>query len=198
MTAPAVDRPAADDPAAAVWALVQRAQTGDMDAFGEIYRLYYPSVEKYVFFRVRSRQISEDLTSETFLRALKRIDSFTWKGRDLGAWLVTIARNLVADYYKSGRYRLEITIGDLLDADQADRDPGPEDAVITYLTNVDLLTAVQALSDEQRQCIVLRFLNGCSVAETAEAMGRNEGAIKALQYRAVRAIARHYNLAKEA
>ena len=198
MTAPAVDRPAADDPAAAVWALVQRAQTGDMDAFGEIYRLYYPSVEKYVFFRVRSRQISEDLTSETFLRALKRIDSFTWKGRDLGAWLVTIARNLVADYYKSGRYRLEITIGDLLDADQADRDPGPEDAVITYLTNVDLLTAVQALSDEQRQCIVLRFLNGCSVAETAEAMGRNEGAIKALQYRAVRALARHYNLAKEA
>jgi RNA polymerase sigma-70 factor (ECF subfamily) len=78
-------------------------------------------VFRFVYFRVGNRQLAEDLTSDTFLRALKRIGSFTWQGRDLGAWLVTIARNLVADHFKSGRYRLEVTTGDVLDADREDR-----------------------------------------------------------------------------
>src|SRR3712207_1734591 len=130
--------------------------------------------------------------SDTFLRALKRISSFTWQGRDLGAWLVTIARNLVADHFKSGRYRLEVTTGDVLDADRPDRGPegSPEAAVIDHITNVDLLKAVKQLNPEQQECIVLRFLQGFSVAETAQSMGKNEGAIKALQYRAVRALDR--------
>ena len=147
---------------------------------------------RFIYFRVGNRPLAEDLTADTFLRALKRIGSFTWQGRDLGAWLVTIARNLVADHFKSGRYRLEVTTGDVLDADQADRGPegSPEAAVVDHITNVALLTAVKQLNPEQQECIVLRFLQGFSVAETAQAMGKNEGAIKALQYRAVRALHR--------
>jgi RNA polymerase sigma-70 factor (ECF subfamily) len=105
---------------------------------------------------------------------------------------VTIARNLVADHFKSGRYRLEITTGDVLDTDREDRGPdgSPEAAVVDHITNVTLLGTVQQLNTEQQECIVLRFLQGFSVAETAQAMGKNEGAIKALQYRAVRALAR--------
>ena len=71
---------------------------------------------RYIYFRVGSHPLAEDLTSETFLRALRRITDFTWQGRDFGAWLVTIARNLVADHFKSGRYRLEITTGEVIDA----------------------------------------------------------------------------------
>ena len=150
------------------------------------------TVFRFIYFRVGNRQLAEDLTSDTFLRALKRIGSFTWQGRDLGAWLVTIARNLVADHFKSGRYRLEVTTGDVLDADREDRGPegSPESAVVDHITNVTLLTAVKQLNPEQQECIVLRFLQGFSVAETAQTMGKNEGAIKALQYRAVRALAR--------
>lgn len=198
MTAPALDRPAADDPAAEVWALVERAQLGDAQAFGEIYKRYAATVFRFVYFRVGNRPLAEDLTSDTFLRALKRIGSFTWQGRDLGAWLVTIARNLVADHFKSGRYRLEVLTGDVLDADREDREPGPEALTLDYLSNLDLIAAVKQLNGEQQQCIVLRFLNGCSVAETAIAMGKNDGAIKALQYRAVRTLARIYHLAEEA
>ena len=185
-------RPDPSDPATEVWTLVERAQAGEAEAFGLIYDRYVDTVFRFVYFRVGNRQLAEDLTSDTFLRALKRIGSFTWQGRDLGAWLVTIARNLVADHFKSGRYRLEVTTGDVLDADREDRGPegSPEAAVVEHITNVALLTAVKRLNPEQQECIVLRFLQGFSVAETARAMGKNEGAIKALQYRAVRALAR--------
>jgi RNA polymerase sigma-70 factor, ECF subfamily len=185
-------RPDPGDAAAEVWALVERAQAGEAAAFGLIYDRYVDTVFRFVYFRVGNRQLAEDLTSDTFLRALKRIGSFTWQGRDLGAWLVTIARNLVADHFKSGRYRLEVTTGDVLDADREDRGPegSPESAVVDHITNVALLTAVKQLNPEQQECIVLRFLQGFSVAETAQTMGKNEGAIKALQYRAVRALAR--------
>jgi len=186
------DRPDPSDPALAVWALVERAQAGEAEAFGLIYDRYVDTVFRFVYFRVGNRQLAEDLTSDTFLRALKRIGSFTWQGRDLGAWLVTIARNLVADHFKSGRYRLEITTSDVMDAEREDRGPegSPEAAVVNHITNVALLTAVKQLNPEQQECIVLRFLQGFSVAETARTMGKNEGAIKALQYRAVRALAR--------
>jgi RNA polymerase sigma-70 factor (ECF subfamily) len=185
-------RPDPGDAAAEVWGLVERAQAGETEAFGLIYDRYVDTVFRFVYFRVGNRQLAEDLTSDTFLRALKRIGSFTWQGRDLGAWLVTIARNLVADHFKSGRYRLEVTTGDVLDADREDRGPegSPESAVVDHITNVALLTAVKQLNPEQQECIVLRFLQGFSVAETAQTMGKNEGAIKALQYRAVRALAR--------
>ncbi len=185
-------RPDPTDAAAEVWALVERAQAGEAAAFGLIYDRYVDTVFRFVYFRVGNRQLAEDLTSDTFLRALKRIGSFTWQGRDVGAWLVTIARNLVADHFKSGRYRLEVTTGDVLDADREDRGPegSPEAAVVDHITNVALLTAVKQLNPEQQECIVLRFLQGFSVAETAQTMGKNEGAIKALQYRAVRALAR--------
>jgi RNA polymerase sigma-70 factor (ECF subfamily) len=186
------DRPDPGDAAAEVWALVERAQAGESEAFGLIYDRYVDTVFRFIYFRVGNRPLAEDLTSDTFLRALKRIGSFTWQGRDLGAWLVTIARNLVADHFKSGRYRLEVTTGDVLDADREDRGPegSPEAAVVDHITNVALLGAVKQLNPEQQECIVLRFLQGFSVAETAQAMGKNEGAIKALQYRAVRALAR--------
>lgn len=185
-------RPDPSDAAAEVWALVERAQSGEAEAFGLLYDRYVDTVFKFIYFRVGNRQLAEDLTSDTFLRALKRIGSFTWQGRDLGAWLVTIARNLVADHFKSGRYRLEVATGDVLDADKEDRGPEgtPETAVVEHITNVTLLSAVKQLNPEQQECIVLRFLQGFSVAETAQAMGKNEGAIKALQYRAVRALAR--------
>lgn len=185
-------RPAPGNPAAEGWALVKRAQAGEAEAFGLIYDRYVEIVFRFIYFRVGNRPLAEDLTSETFLRALRRIGSVTWQGRDLGAWLVTIARNLVADHFKSGRYRLEIATGDLPDPEREDRDPkgAPESAVVGHLTNVTLLTAVTQLKPEQQECIVLRFLQGFSVAETAKAMGKNEGAIKALQYRAVRALAR--------
>ncbi|HUR52392.1 MAG TPA: sigma-70 family RNA polymerase sigma factor [Mycobacteriales bacterium] len=170
--------------------LVQRAQQGDADAFGLLYDRYVDQVYRYIAYRVASSAVAEDLTSETFLRALRRIATFTWQGRDVGAWFTTIARNLVADHYKSGRYRLEMTTDDVSDSSSAPVIEGPERAVLEGMTNKVLLTAVKQLNAEQQECIVLRFLQGLSVSETAQVMGKNEGAIKALQYRAIRTLGR--------
>jgi RNA polymerase sigma-70 factor (ECF subfamily) len=170
--------------------LVQRAQAGDTEAFGELYDRYVDLVYRYVYYRVGSAQVAEDLTSETFLRALRRLSSFTWQGRDVGAWFVTIARNLIADHYKSSRYRLEMTTDDVSQSGAPLTQEGPENAVLEAMQNKVLLEAVKQLNAEQQECIVLRFLQGLSVSETAQAMGKNDGAIKALQYRAIRSLGR--------
>ncbi len=168
--------------------LVERAQAGETEAFGRLYDQYADTVYRYIYYRVGGRATAEDLTSETFLRALRRIGTFTWQGRDFGAWLVTIARNLVADHFKSSRFRLEVTTGEMLDANEVER--SPEDSVLESLSNAALLEAVRKLNPQQQECVTLRFLQGLSVAETARVMGKNEGAIKTLQYRAVRTLAR--------
>ncbi|GGL16212.1 ECF subfamily RNA polymerase sigma factor, BldN family [Streptomyces flaveus] len=181
-------RPAADSDSARMMNLVERAQDGEAEAFGRLYDQYSDTVYRYIYYRVGGKATAEDLTSETFLRALRRIGTFTWQGRDFGAWLVTIARNLVADHFKSSRFRLEVTTGEMLDANEVER--SPEDSVLESLSNAALLDAVHRLNPQQQECVTLRFLQGLSVAETARAMGKNEGAIKTLQYRAVRTLAR--------
>jgi RNA polymerase sigma-70 factor (ECF subfamily) len=167
--------------------IVLLAQQGDAEAFGMLYDRYVDLVHRYIYYRVGSQQLAEDLTSETFLRALRRISSYTWQGVDIGAWFVTIARNLVADHYKSGRYRLEVQVNEVSDDRTLD---GPENEVLDALDHRVLLEAVTQLGPEQQECIVLRFLQGLSVSETALVMGKNDGAVKALQYRAVRSLSR--------
>jgi RNA polymerase sigma-70 factor (ECF subfamily) len=172
---------------AAMWSLVQAAQQGDGDAFGKLYDQYVDSVFRFVYYRVNDRALAEDFTSETFLRALRRISSINYQGRDIGAWFITIARNIIFDHAKSARFRLELTTGEVIEGKEVDA--GPELAVLTNMTNARLLEAVNSLGEEQKECIVLRFLNGLSVAETASVMGKNDGAIKALQHRAVKRLA---------
>jgi RNA polymerase sigma-70 factor, ECF subfamily len=168
--------------------IVLRAREGEPEAFGVLYDRYVDVVYRFVYHRVGTHALAEDLTSETFLRALRRMSRFTWQGKDFGAWLVTIARNLVLDHFKSGRYRLEVSTPDLPDGDRWEE--GPERAVLDGFTRRALFSAVRQLGAEQRECVVLRFLHGLSVAETAAVMGKNTGAVKALQYRATRSLAR--------
>jgi RNA polymerase sigma-70 factor (ECF subfamily) len=168
--------------------LVDRAQAGDVAAFGELYDEYSVTVYRYVYARVSSAALAEDLTSETFVRALRALDSFRWQGRDFGAWLVTIARNLIADHYKSGRVRLEVVTDEIETHDR--QTDGPEADVLAAATADLLREAVASLPDEQRECLTMRFFAGLSIAETARALERSEGAVKQLQLRAVRHLAK--------
>lgn len=184
----AVAVPDATDSADSVRELVDRARSGDGEAFGELYDRYVDTVYRYVYYRVGTPSLAEDLVSETFLRALRRINTFRWQGVDFGAWLTTIARNLIADHYKSSRYRLEVSNDQLLNH-AAETTPGADTIVLDREARTRLLDAVRRLPSDQQECIALRFLQGLSVAETAAVMHRGEGATKALQYRATRALA---------
>jgi RNA polymerase sigma-70 factor (ECF subfamily) len=169
-------------------ALVELARKGDADAFGMLYDHYQASVYRFLFYRTRSSTLAEDLTSETFFRALRSMTNFRWQGKDFGAWLMTIARNLATDHFKAGRTRLEMTTEDMGQHDDATE--GPESQVLASLTNEMLLNALTQLPDEQRDCLVMRFLQGMSIAETASVLERSDGAVKQLQLRGVRNLAK--------
>lgn len=173
-----------------VIALVDRAREGDPDAFASLYDRYVDRVYRFVLYRVSGDSaLAEDITSEVFVRCLRKIKEFSWQGRDIGAWFLTIARNLVLDHYKSGRFRLEM-VG--ADPGEGSREGvvDPEDQALSRVSQADLYRAIQQLGNEQQEVIYWRFLQGYSVAETAAAMDKSEGAIKALQYRAVKALYR--------
>lgn len=169
-------------------ALVELARKGDTEAFGQLYDHYHASVYRFLYYRVGSVPLAEDLTAETFFRALRSMSSFRWQGKDFGAWLMTIARNLTTDHFKAGRTRLESTTEDMSTLDSSAE--GPEGAVLASLTNEALLEALSQLPTEQRECLVMRFLQGLSIAETADVLGRSSGAVKQLQLRGVRNLAK--------
>ncbi|HZJ04151.1 MAG TPA: sigma-70 family RNA polymerase sigma factor [Nocardioidaceae bacterium] len=169
-------------------ALVELARKGDSEAFGQLYDHYSTSVYRFIYYRVGSVPLAEDLMSETFFRALRSMSSFRWQGKDFGAWLMTIARNLTADHYKSGRTRLETATEDMGAHDSTTE--GPEDSVLASITNESLLGALGDLPKEQQECLIMRFLQGLSIAETAKVLGRSDGAVKQLQLRGVRNLAK--------
>ncbi|MFI2577486.1 sigma-70 family RNA polymerase sigma factor [Streptomyces rochei] len=170
-----------------VSALVARAQAGDAEAFGLVYDRYVDQVFRFIYRRVLDRATAEDLTSETFLRALRNLASFRRPGGDFGAWVTTIARNLVINWQRSHQRR-ERPVAELRDADPVDLVPSTEAAVVATLTREALLAGIAQLNPVQRQCITLRYLRELSIEETAQVLGKTPAAIKAVQYKALRAL----------
>jgi RNA polymerase sigma-70 factor (ECF subfamily) len=177
------------------WDLIEAAQAGDREAFGRLYSRYAPGVSRFVGSRTRDPALAQDLTSETFARALRRIDSVNYQGRDAGAWFTTIARNLITDHVKSSRVQRETVTAEFDDAGTDDQDT-PEQAVIRRDTAADVRRRVGQLPTDQQECIRLRYFQDLSVAETAAAMGRNDGAVKALAHRGIEGL--RASMAKDA
>lgn len=183
-----------------VAAWMDAAVAGDRDAYGHLYQRYRPVVYRFIKVRVGNPQTADDLTADTFTKALTRIHTFTWQGRDPGAWFITIARNRVADHFKAGaRREFPVDFAPALDPSDptwwiqiADDDTAaqPEDATLRHLDAVEIHAAVTSLTGDQRDCLTYRYLHGLSVTETAHVMGRHVGAVKALSYRAVRSAER--------
>ena len=169
--------------------LVDRARTGDGEAFARLYDHYVDQIFGFVQYRVRDRHLAEDLTSDVFVRALRKLPEFQWQGVDIGAWLMTIARNRITDHFKSARVRLEHSTGEIFDSPHQDTIDHPEAVALAKDLSETLTRAMDLLKDEHREVVFLRFVQGLSVAETAQALDRSEGAVKALQYRALRSLA---------
>ena len=165
------------------WELVAASQGGDRAAFAELYTRYRPVIERYVGWRVQDWAEVEDLVSETFLHALRSIDTVSYQGRDLGAWLVTIARNLVLDRAKSSRVRLADDSGAV--PDQVAPQDGPEELTLAACERARLaeLFAAAKLCPVQRRCLELRFGEELTHAEIGARLGCTERASKAIQHR---------------
>jgi RNA polymerase sigma-70 factor, ECF subfamily len=170
--------------------LITAAQAGCAQSFARLYDRYLSMVYNYVLHRVGNRSTAEDLTADVFMRALRRIGTFRQRGVDFGAWLLTIARNRVHDYFKSASFRLEASFDEVCEAPAPSGEGDPETALLSQEAAQQVRAALDQLKDEQAEVLHLRFIQHLDVPETAEAMGKSSGAIRALQYRALRSLAR--------
>ncbi|MGW6459353.1 RNA polymerase sigma factor [Streptomyces sp. NPDC055078] len=170
--------------------LIVRARNGDPEAFATLYNEHHGDVARYLRSRVRDQHTAEDLTQEVFLRALRRMSTFS--GHGFGPWLGTIARNIAIDHSRSSRVRLEVPVDAVGEGHQVAA--SAEDSALHEIGRVDtaahIAAAMTTLTVPQQQCLRLRYLENQSISETATATGRTVGGVKTMTYRAVQGMGR--------
>jgi RNA polymerase sigma-70 factor (ECF subfamily) len=176
--------------------LTARARAGDADAFGQLYELHVDRVYRYVAYRVKTEHEAEDLTEQVFLKAWEAMPRYEDRGLPFRAWLFRLAHNLVIDHYRVRRS--DVSLNELLDSDQSYEPSGPDPQVEVEarLDADEVRLAVRRLGEEQRQVVLLRFVEGLSHSEVADILGKTEGATRAIQHRALGALARALKLTR--
>lgn len=161
-----------------------RAQKGDQRALAFLYDHFYEAVFRFFYYRTGSTATAEDLTSEVFIKMLKALPQYQIRQTPFRAWLFKIARFHAIDYYRSNNTRQEVAL-------QAgpEHSTEPLEAVVDRNLSIDRLRkALEQLPDDQRDVLILRFLLGMPIAETAATLHRSEDSIKGLQRRGLFAI----------
>ena len=166
-------------------ALAVRASRGDVSAFGKLYDKHVDSIYRYVYYRVRDDAEAEDLTSDVFMRALKAISRYEPRQAFL-AWLYRIARNAVIDRARRGGR--QVSFEDALEHPTADQIVEPDMEILSRAEGDALRKALGQLTPLQQEVIVLRFLEGYSTQEIARIVGKREGTIRGIQFRAIGAL----------
>lgn len=163
--------------------LIERAKGSDRAAWDEIFDRHYQQVYVYVFCRIGDRMAAEDLVADVFVEAWRGIRRFRYKGVPIVAWLYRIAHNETADFLKQRSKAQTQTLNDGWSGI-----PHSEDASERVALWQSVAQAFRKLTTEQQMVLVSRFLEGLTLAETAEVLGKNENAVKALEFRALRSV----------
>jgi RNA polymerase sigma-70 factor, ECF subfamily len=168
--------------------LVADAIGGSTEAFASLFELTLPAVYRYLYGRCGDAALAEDLAQDAYMRAMRAMrTSFQGGSSEFLAWMIRIARNRFLDHVKSGRVRWEVVVDDLPVTFAAGN---PEAEALGLVEGAELKNALRQLTVEQQEIVLLRFFQGLQIAEVAAATGRTVGAVKALQFRALRALAR--------
>ncbi len=164
--------------------LVRRAQQRDEEAFAMLYEEYFDKIYRYVTLKIGDQIEAEDLTQQVFVKALKSISSFKWKGIPFSAWLFRIAHNQVVDYFRKKKRYATAPLDESLTGSGID----PQLAAERKLDIEQILLATKQLTEAQREVISLRFASELPVTQVARIMGKSQGAVKALQHSAIAAL----------
>jgi len=169
--------------------LASRASQGDRDAYAELYQRYVDKIFRYIYYKVGLRAETEDLTSQTFMKAWDAIGDYEWRNHPFGAWLFRIAHNLVVDHHRSRRDLVSLSDATPQLEQKASRDDlRPERVLSEMITSERVRHAIGRLTEEQQQVLILRFFEGMSTGEVSDLMGKRRGAIRGLQFRALSAL----------
>jgi RNA polymerase sigma-70 factor (ECF subfamily) len=166
--------------------LIKKAASGDEQAFARLYDNYVDEVYRFVLHRVGNEQTAEDLTSQVFLKAWDNLGRYKVRGSPFGAWLFQIARNSVIDHYRMYKETLPLEPAALMTPDPT---ANVAREVEKRLEGEWLRSVLQNLTDDQKEVLTLKFINGLKTKEIAKIMGKGQGAIRALQMRALQALA---------
>jgi len=173
--------------------VIREAVRGEVDAFGELYELYADTIYRYFFYRVRVDTEAQDLTAQVFLNAWKAIGRYRQEEVPFLVWLYAISRNLLINHHRSNRHQNGMaTLGEGIAEQVEDENEGanPIKVLLRRAENEDLVKAFEKLNEEQQQVIYLRFVENWSHAEVARQMKKSEGAIRAIQFRALESLRR--------
>lgn len=150
--------------------LIRRDQSGDREAFGEIYRGYFDDVYKYLYWNVGSREEAEGLSEEVFYRALKFIGKYDEDRASIRSWVMRIAHNLLVDHYRHRARHPQVELAQEVEA-PGDITSGLEEEERARL----LRQAMEELTLEQRQALQMKYFLQMSNAEVDRTIGRREG-----------------------
>jgi RNA polymerase sigma-70 factor (ECF subfamily) len=159
--------------------LVTQAISGDVEAFGELYTNHVTKLYRYVYYNVHDKEHAEDITQEVFLKAWKAIGSCRGKEKTFSSWLYRIAHNLIIDKLRKSQKQSS------REAELPESIRDTSDRMEISLEQKDLLKVIDVLSPNQRQVIVMKFIEEMDNREIAETMGKSTGAIRILQMRAL-------------
>jgi RNA polymerase sigma-70 factor, ECF subfamily len=168
--------------------LIEKAATGDKEAFGDLYLLHLQPIYRYIYYQVGRHEEAEDLAEQVFIKAWGALPDYDDRGVPFQAWLYRIARNAVIDSYRTRRPTTTLDLQWSLQ----DPSPGPEATAVTSEQKQLVREALLKLDADYQQILLLRFVMGLSHAEVAAVMGRSEGAARALQHRALAALREQY------
>ncbi|MFC2045064.1 RNA polymerase sigma factor [Chloroflexota bacterium] len=165
--------------------LVKKATEGDSESFGKLYDTYLEPIYRYVYHQVRDNEMAEDITQEVFIKAWKVIKSCRGRESTFKAWLYRIAHNHTVDCFRRQKHESRIDIDN--------HDFGEEkrslDATLDEIAEGDeasrALSELVFLPDNQRQVVILKFIEGLDNQEISKVMGKSQGAIRVLQFRAL-------------
>ncbi len=162
--------------------LIARARRGDAEAYGALYDRYVDALYRFIALKVRGREAAEDLTHEVFLVGWQKLPSYREYGLKFSSWLYRIARNKVIDYYRRERSTEAL---ENVPETRLVAAGGPADEVERGMMMAEVRSSLTRLNDDQRDVVIMRFIEGLTHEEIAEILGKTQGAVRLIQHRAL-------------
>ena len=171
--------------------LIRLSQQGDGEAFTHLYDRYVDRIYRYVLFRVADDHVTEDITAHVFIKMWEKLPAYQAGPSPIAAWLYRIARNAIIDHFRARKTSIPV---DALNAAELAHDDEVEDKLDLQVRLQELHAALKELTEGQREVLILKFIEGLSTPEIAQQLGKGEGAVRALQMRGLRELARSPSL----
>jgi len=165
--------------------LVQRAQSGESEAFGVLYDTYLPKIYRFILLKVTKKTDAEDITHQVFLSAWQNIKSYRFQGNPFSSWLYKIAHNAVIDFYRTQKPIIDI---ELVSEDSLAHLPNLEHELDRGIELIKVRHALTKLKPDEQSMLIMKFVDELSNKEIAEALHKTEGAIRVIQHRALKQI----------